>query len=163
MSVSHPQRTGSYRPIADYWRTCFKAGMRADGLRNAIYERLDALKPGSLSFWGSWFGRPYDNVHRIVGADSLDGNAVIYFDHGESLIIEAPRDWSFDGGHLLVRGAERIRFQWFYYGRLPSRETLRYDEYHWNNGRPTFTSDFEQGRAPELDPAAPAVEVQSLR
>lgn len=134
----------------------------SDDLRNAIYERLASLRSGSLSFWGHWFGRPYDNVHRIVGAETLDGCTIIYFDQGESLTIEAPSGWSLEDGRLLVRRAERIRFQWFYYGQLPSRETLKVEEYHWANGRPTFTTDFDVGGTPELNPNAPAVQLHTF-
>ena len=131
-------------------------------LRNAIYKNLDSLRSGSLSFWGSWFGRPNDNVHRIVGADSSEDTTVVYFDHAESLIIDAPRDWSLGEGCLLVRGAERIRFQWFYYGRLPSRETLQFEEYRWADGSLTFASDFQPGRSPELNANSPAVQLHSI-
>ena len=136
--------------------------MPSDELRNAIYAQLDSLRSGSLSFWGLWFGKPHDNVHRIVGADSLDGTAIIYFDHAESLIVERPRSWSLDRGCLLVREAERVRFQWFYYGQLPSREALHFNEYRWSEGHVTFATDFQPERLPELDASSPAVRLHSF-
>ena len=155
MSAFDPLRTLGVR--------CFNGGMTSsDDLRNAIYKELDSLRSGSLSFWGSWFGKPYDNIHRIVGADSSDDTTVVYFDHAESLIIDAPQDWSLDSGSLLVGGAERVRFQWFYYGRLPSREALQFEEYGWTDGSLTFATDFQPGRRPELDRTSPAIQLHSM-
>ena len=115
-----------------------------------------------MSFWDHWFGRPYDNLHRIVGADSLDGTTVIYFDQAESLVVEAPRGWSLANGRLLIREAARVRFQWFYYGRLPSHETLMFREYRWVDDHLTFATDFQPGSPPELNRNAPAVQLHTL-
>lgn len=136
--------------------------MSSDDVRDAIYEHLGSLRSGSLTFWGSWFGKPHDNIHRIVGADSFDRCAVIYFDHAETLLIEAPRNWSLDGGRLLVREAERVCFQWFHYGRLPGRETLHFEAYRLTEGRVTFETDFQPFRSPELHANAPAVQLHSI-
>jgi hypothetical protein len=136
--------------------------MTSHDLQNAIYDKLDVLRPGSLRFWGNWFGKPYDNSHRIVGAWSIDGTVVIYFDQAESLIIDAPSDWSLDEGLLVVRHAERVRFNWFYYGRLPSREMLQFDEYRWESDGIAFITDFQVGRQPELDRNLPAVQLHAL-
>ena len=136
-------------------------GMNSNGLRSAINQQLGTLRSGSLCFWGNWFGKPHDGNHRIVGSDLLDDTIVIYFDGAESLTIDAPREWSLDGGKLVVRKAMRVRFQWFYYGRLPSRETLRFDEYHWTDTGVSFASDFRIGRRPELDRTLPAVELHA--
>ncbi len=131
-------------------------------LRNAIYERLDSLRPGTLSFWGNWFGRPYDNIHRIVGAYSLEETTIIYFDQAETLLIDEPRDWSLEGGLLLVRHASRVRFQWFYFGRLPDRETLQFEEYRWTETNLSFDTDAQPGRRPQLARDAPAVQLHVL-
>jgi hypothetical protein len=94
-----------------------------------------------------------------VGADSLDGTVVIYFDHGENLIVDSPRRWSLDGDCLLIHEADRVRFQWFSYGRLPSREALQLDEYGWADGRLTFATNFLPHQFAELDPSRPAVQL----
>lgn len=131
-------------------------------LLNALQMQLGALRSGSLCFWGNWFGRPFDNIHRIVGVDALDGTIAIFFDHGESLIIESPRNWSLADGCLSVAEADRIRFQWFYYGRLPSRETLQFEEYRLYEDRLTFATDFQPDRKRELTRTLPAVQLHSL-
>ena len=130
-------------------------------LRNAIYGSLDSIKPGSLSFWGDWFGHPYDNVHRLVGADGYDDIVVLYFDHGESIIITKPDSWSLKDGRLIIGNAQAVRFQWFYYGELPSPKSLRFLEYRRNDsGELNCSSDTKFGGT-ELDPAKPAVQLHA--
>jgi hypothetical protein len=130
-------------------------------LRNAINEQLSLFRPGSFSFWGHWFGRPYDNYHRIVGAEPLDGTLAIYLDGAETLIVDAPEDWSLDDGRFLIGDAARVRFQWFEYGLLPSPETLRFVEYRKIGGELNFATDFQPEYRPELDGSLPAVQLHS--
>jgi hypothetical protein len=33
-----------------------------DQISNAIPN----IKPGTMRFWGEWFGKPYDNQHKLV-------------------------------------------------------------------------------------------------
>lgn len=136
--------------------------MVVHALSNAIYERLSTLRSGSLSFYGQWFGRPYDNFHRITGAWSFEDSIVIYFDQAETLIIEAPSDWSLDDGKLLVREAARVQFQWFYYGRAPSRETLHFQEYRRAENGLRFTTNWEIDDNPQLDASQPAVQLHTI-
>ena len=130
-------------------------------LLNEINQRLGSLRSGTLSFWGHWFGKPYDNIHRIVGADARDETVVVFFDHGESLIVEALRDWSLEDGKLLIQEAGRVRWQWFYYGRLPSQENLRFQEYRLTEGGVDYSSDFQPQQYPRLDRNAPAVQLHA--
>lgn len=131
-------------------------------LRNAIYENLQSLRSGTLAFWGNWFGKPHDNVHRIVGAEFIEGSTIIYFDHAESLIIDAPENWSLSDGQLIIRQAKRVRFQWFYYGQEPSREALQFEEYRWTEDSPSFATSFQPGRLPNMSANAPAVQIHSF-
>lgn len=137
--------------------------MNSHDLTSAIYQRLGSLRAGSLTFWGNWFGRPHDNLHRIVGADVYESTTIIYFDHAESLIIDRPEGWTLDGGQLLVRKADRVRFQWFHYGRIPVRETLRFLEYRKTGDDIGFTTDFEP--APGVEPSlnSPAVQLHTIK
>jgi hypothetical protein len=43
------------------------------------------VKSGTLRFRGHWFGRPYDNYHRLVGCDSEFDVLKLYFNEGEVL------------------------------------------------------------------------------
>ena len=138
-----------------------QGSMSCVDLRNAICENLGSLQAGSLSFWGGWFGKPYDNFHRIVGAELLDNTLIVHFDQSETLILDTPRNWSLDAGKLLVGEADRVRFQWFYYGKLPSRESLRFNEYRRTDAGIAFATNFQPARRPLLDPNKPAVQVHA--
>jgi hypothetical protein len=42
-----------------------------------IRDLIMATPPsGTLRIWGDWFGRPYDNAHRIVSA-AVDANTLL--------------------------------------------------------------------------------------
>ena len=58
--------------------------------------------------------------------------------------------------------AERVRFQWFYYGRLPSRETLHFEEYRRVDGHLTFLTDYPTGPSPALQECSLAVQLHSV-
>ena len=127
---------------------------------NAVNQSLAELKAGSLCFWGDWFGKPYDNQHRITGAMAVDEYDVIYFNEGETLRLEGPQNWSLNGGRLLIRDAISVRFQWFYYGRLPGPDSLRFIEYRRVGGAIEVSADFIPGQiAPTVNPSKPAVEL----
>jgi hypothetical protein len=89
----------------------------ADRVRDAILGALPGVKPGTLRIWGDWFGRPHDNVHRVVGA-SADGECVtVDFDAGEQLMVWRPDGYEIDGSHFRIDGAYRFRWEWVPYGR----------------------------------------------
>jgi hypothetical protein len=61
------------------------------------YNRKEGLiKGGSLCFYGHWFGRPYDNYHRLELAtfDSITNTLTLTFDENETLSILNPQDIS---------------------------------------------------------------------
>jgi hypothetical protein len=96
---------------------------------NSIAARLRALLPcaksGTLRFWGEWFGRPHDNVHRIVDCDANDGVLRIAFNEGEGLWVWPPHAADVNEQTFLIRNAARVRWEWFYYGR-PKIDSNRY-------------------------------------
>ena len=52
--------------------------------------RLVPARLGALRVWGDWFGRPFDNIHTAVAAESRDRALVIRFDNGATLTVEDP-------------------------------------------------------------------------
>lgn len=49
-------------------------------------------KNGALCFYGHWFGRPYDNYHKIIHTD-YDGEILeIEFDRDERLLVYKPEN-----------------------------------------------------------------------
>src|SRR3954451_12270559 len=100
----------------------------AQQLRNGMANPLG----GSLCIWGHWFGRPADNVHILVAADAEDDQLHLRFDEGEDLLAWAPRDAIVDGNRFTIRGAERVRWEWFYYGRPRMPANRYYRDYSWD-------------------------------
>ncbi len=99
----------------------------------AICDRLTALLPrvktGTLRFWGQWFGRPMDNIHQIVRCEA-DADALrIWFNCGEKLTVEVPVGFEVSADAFWIRDADRVRWEWFYYGRAPTPENLCYEEF----------------------------------
>ena len=98
-----------------------------------ICERLTALLPhakaGSLTFWGQWFGRPMDNVHRIVRCEADGDTLRLWFNEGEVLTVDAPVGFEASGTTFWIKDAKRVRWEWFYYGRPKTPENLYFQEY----------------------------------
>jgi hypothetical protein len=99
---------------------------------NAIVQAITAaprIKSGTLRFWGDWFGKPYDNIHQIVGCTIEDHAAVIRFDRGERLRVWEPRDFKINGDEFYIADAATVRWEWPNYGRAPAVQKLYFMEY----------------------------------
>lgn len=86
-------------------------------------------KGGSLRFWGDWFGRPYDNFHRPVSAELDGGVLTICFDNGEQCAVFSPSGIVNELDIFRVERAEKIVWEWYYYGREHIPENLCKREY----------------------------------
>jgi hypothetical protein len=99
----------------------------------AICDRLTALLPqaksGTLRFWGQWFGRPMDNLHRIVRCVADANTLRIWFDGGEILTVETPVGFEASSDSFWIGKADRVRWEWYYYGRAQTLENLCYEEF----------------------------------
>ena len=99
----------------------------------AICERLTALIPrakaGTLRFWGQWFGRPMDNLHRIIRCEA-DGDVLrLWFNEGEMLSVDAPLGFEASSDAFWIGSANRVRWEWFYYGRPQTAENRYFEEF----------------------------------
>lgn len=103
------------------------------GLRNN--ENL--FKGGSIRIFGDWFGKPYDNHHILKSAEfeSHLNRLTLYFNQGEKLEIDNPRNIFEAPTFLKVIDADRIKFTWYYYGKTNSRENQYSKEYTLNNNK----------------------------
>ncbi|MGO4409990.1 MULTISPECIES: hypothetical protein [unclassified Brevundimonas] len=100
-----------------------------DAICKMTGQALPSVKHGSLRIWGQFFGRPYDNDHRVVGCDSLPDGVRFRFNEGETLTIWHPSRYSIDHNRFEILGASRVRWEWFYYGREKLPQNLFYIEY----------------------------------
>lgn len=66
--------------------------MAAREMEARIRAMLPNLKTGSLRIWGQWFGRPHDNIHRIVACSARDNELCLGFDDDETLTVWVPAD-----------------------------------------------------------------------
>lgn len=99
----------------------------------SICERLTALLPhaksGTLRFWGQWFGRPMDNFHQIVRCEANRDTLCLWFNEGELLTVDNPVGFETSSDVFWIENANRVRWEWFYYGRPQSPENLYYEEF----------------------------------
>src|SRR5277367_2653340 len=80
---------------------------------------LPRIKSGSLRFWGQWFGKPYDNWYQVTACDA-DGDLLrIHFPDKETLSVWRPRDAVVDEQTFRIGDADRVRWDWSYYGSEP--------------------------------------------
>jgi hypothetical protein len=143
---------------------------------------LPRIGGGTLRFWGQWFGKPYDNCHQVVSCE-VDGDLLqIHFNENETLSVRAPRNagfeerphplepgsWSPSGRALKeqvfsIGDAERVRWEWFYYGRPQAPENRRFIEFvRTADGIATDNGPEETKRNLRPDLKLPAVELISL-
>ena len=94
---------------------------------------LPEVKWGSLRIWGDWFGRPYDGMHRLVGARA-DGETLVFdFAEGERLTVWSPRGVKASAELFLIEAAERARWEW--HSSVPRADANRCAEEHEPRGR----------------------------
>jgi hypothetical protein len=138
----------------------------AERLAELIRRQLPAIEPGTLRFWGEWFGRPYDNAHRLVSCDAQADLLHMHFNEGEILSVWAPRDLYIGPGRpnsqpiLRIMDAERVRWEWFSYGRphVAANRCFR-DFVKTADGITTTTNVEGHVSKPIPAPAAAAVEM----
>lgn len=98
-----------------------------------LVGRLGSLPVGSLRVFGDFFGKPYDNAHRVESATATGHDLVLTFDDGERLVISEPEAWEFGPSVLRVERATRVAWTWHLYGRPKVESNLRTIE-HWIEG-----------------------------
>ena len=80
-------------------------------------------------FGGEFFGRPYDNIHRLIGCSPLVDGVQFTFDEGETLTVWHPSRWGISTARFEILEASRVRWEWFYYGREKSPENRYHIEW----------------------------------
>lgn len=102
-----------------------------------VKKRLNISRPseniriitegGSLCFYGDWFGRPYDNYHKITKT-SYDGEILeIHFDQFERLLIYEPENITSTKKELVIAKAKKVKWLYIPYGtRATQYKTITY-------------------------------------
>jgi hypothetical protein len=94
-----------------------------------IQRTLPHLKSGTLQFWGYCFGRPDDNVHRLVRCDADEGYLRLQFNDDEVLSAWLPTEIKATESVFQIVDAARVRWEWFYYGRAKRPDNLYFMDF----------------------------------
>ena len=124
-----------------------------------IAARLPLIKSGTLRIWGEWFGRPYDNIHSIIGASADEDRLVLSFNQGETLSIHHPDRGVFDKKIFQIEGATRVRWEWYFYGKDHLPENLHFLDYLLGPEGWTLQTNWRFNKPPNQPPTGPAVEL----
>jgi hypothetical protein len=103
--------------------------MSATKVAVAINLAIPNLRSGSLRFWGDWFGRPYDNWHRMLMCEARSGAVIMTFNNEEILVVTEPVGLLIDANVFSIRSATKVRWEWFYYGLSQTAENRYFLEY----------------------------------
>lgn len=128
----------------------------AQELAAAIRASVPRIKEGSIRLFGSPFGRPMDNIHRVIGAEAEGDRLIVRFEGGETLVADAPREWAVSERAFRIEKAARVRWEWFHYGRPRTDESLRRMELVVQDGKVLVTAE---GPHPAAHPEFPAVQI----
>ena len=80
---------------------------------------------GTLRFFGRWFGAPMDNGHVLTRAWAEGDVLLLSFHEAECLRVWNPAQVVFEGRGFTLLGADRVRWNWYSYGRPRLAENLR--------------------------------------
>lgn len=82
-------------------------------------KKQGLVKGGSLCFFGHWFGKPYDNCHRLEVAtfSRLTNTLTLTFNEKETLTISNPQGIFEYENKLTIGSADQIYWKWYSYGK----------------------------------------------
>ena len=92
-------------------------------------NNLEEKPGGTLRFYGEWFGRPYDNYHKILECVFRDGILEIKFDAGETIRIWNPNNIILNKNELIIKDSTCVEFLRYHYGKTQKKENLIIDRY----------------------------------
>ena len=116
---------------------------------------------GALCVFGDRFGRVAEDWHKMTGYEAKKDYLKLYFKAGETLEVWRPEGLKLVGATFMIRFAERVRWEWFYYGRPQTPENRFYREHVVKEGVVTATTNVTW-LVPEFAPklTEPAVTLQ---
>jgi hypothetical protein len=90
--------------------------MTPEQIVTVIVEWFDRVHGASLKLPNGWFGRPYDNLHRLTRATFSAGTVIVVLDECQELSISSPGSVSVDPKELRLVNSTRIVWRWVEYG-----------------------------------------------
>src|SRR5665213_610819 len=102
----------------------------------AILHRHSTEISGSLCVFGDWFGKPMDNLHTMTDYESKEDYVKLSFGEGETLEVWRPRGVKQEAKkRFVIQTADRVRWEWFYYGRPKLPENRFFIEHGMKSGK----------------------------
>ncbi len=94
-------------------------------LSGTVIDWFGRTSGGSLRLPSGWFGRPYDNLHRLTSAQMVGDRLVIVLDDRMALIVTGPVTARVEPASLRLVGFSQAVWEWTEYGSgLPHTETF---------------------------------------
>ncbi|MDE6149788.1 MAG: hypothetical protein K2F81_06810 [Ruminococcus sp.] len=92
-------------------------------------DNFSVTKKGSFRFWGDWFGRPLDNLHKPMKCAFDKDILMVLFEDGEKLTVYNPENVVSNEGEFSIGDAAKILWEWYPYGETMAKEYKKYIEY----------------------------------
>lgn len=92
----------------------------ADELLQVVRGWFAEVGLASLELPSGWFGRPYDNLHRLTWSEVRGAKVFIELDNILHLVITAPTAAAVKGNDLRVSGFTQLVFDRQDYGSSPA-------------------------------------------
>jgi hypothetical protein len=136
----------------------------AEKICDEIQKSLPKISGGTLRFWGVWFGRPYDNFHRIAACEHNRETLRLRFNEDEQLTMWSPAGLTLSSSVFQIKEAERVLWEWISYGRPKTQENRFFYDFVRTPEAIAASSNvksFEPNM--ETDSTLPAAEILSMR
>lgn len=90
--------------------------MTLEQMVSALVSWFGGVGGASLKLPNGWFGRPFDNLHRLTAAQ-VDGNEmVLVLDDMQRMSISTPASIRVEPKSASLIGASRVEWRWVEYG-----------------------------------------------
>jgi hypothetical protein len=87
-----------------------------DEIQAAVIDWFARVRTAGLKLPSGWFGRPFDNLHRLTGAHVLADRLVLALDDRLVLVLARPSQVTERDGNLVISGFVHAVFDWDAYG-----------------------------------------------
>jgi hypothetical protein len=118
------------RPIGEEFKGKVLERSTAEEFAFKYKENGSYLKGGTLCFYGYWFGKPYDNFHKLVRTnyDKVNNTLRLTFNENEILTIYNPTEIEEYPNRIIIKEANRINWQWHIYSEKQTGSNLYFIE-----------------------------------